>query len=166
MNTGQTLLTLGALTLLMITILNINKILNENNDFLNQTRFGLETIALATSIIEEASQLPFDETSWDSTKLQKDLSDFTLSSNLGPDYGEINYASFDDFDDFNNYTITEQTLQNIYEISCSVHYINLSNPDNPTTSRTYYKKLLVEITNPFGTVPFTMSYIHGYWYYN
>ena len=166
MNTGQTLITLGALTLLMITIINMNRTINENNEILNNTRFGLETVAIATSIIEEASQLAFDEVSWDSTKLEKDIADFTLSSNLGPEYGEFDYATFDDFDDFNNYTKTENTLQNIYDISCQICYIEPSDLENPTSSRTYYKKLIISITNPFNTVPFQMSYIHGYWYYN
>ena len=71
MSSGETLLTVGALILLTFVILNYNRSLSENEDFLNETRFGLETMALATSIIEEASQLPFDEMSWDSTIIEK-----------------------------------------------------------------------------------------------
>ncbi|MFZ5515111.1 MAG: hypothetical protein ACOY90_00635 [Candidatus Zhuqueibacterota bacterium] len=166
MNTGQMLLTLGALALLSLTILNMNKVFNLNEELLNETRFGLETVALATSIIEEASQLPFDEVSWDSTKLRKDVSDFTLAEDLGADEDETDYDSFDDFDDFNNYQITQSTLQNNYSISCEVAYIDYSDLDTPLSNRTYYKKLTVRITNPFTAGTFEMSYIHGYWYFN
>ena len=166
MNTGQTLLTLGALILLSFTIMNVNKILNENDELLNKTRFGLEVVALATSIIEEASQLPFDEVSWDSTKIDKKPSDFTLFTSLGPDFGETDYASFDDFDDFHNYTIAETTLQNIYNISCNVGYVTLSNPDSIVNPRSLYKNLTVTVTSPSCDDTVRMSYIHGYWYFN
>ncbi|MBN1348171.1 hypothetical protein JXJ21_02055 [candidate division KSB1 bacterium] len=167
MNTGQTLLTIGALILLSIIILNINRSLTESNDLLNQTRFGLEAIALASSLIEEASQLPFDEVSWDSTVLDKKWSDFTLPDDLGADLGETDFASFDDFDDFHNYAKAETTAQNIYQISCKVNYAIPIFPDFTWGfSRTYYKKLTVTIKNTFNSDSLSLSYIHGYWYYN
>jgi hypothetical protein len=166
MNTGQTLLTVGALVLFSIIILNGNRILTENNDVMNYTRFQLESIALATSIIEEASQLPFDEVSWDSTKIEKKVSDFTQNQHLGIDGGESNYQTFDDFDDFHKYAKAETTSQNIYKIACSVDYVSDSKPNVALTNRSYFKKLSVSITSPSVEDTLNVSYVHGYWYFN
>ena len=160
MSSGETLLTVGALILLTFVILNYNRSLSENEDFLNETRFGLETMALATSIIEEASQLPFDEMSWDSTIIEK------LPTDLGPDYGETNYATFDDFDDFNNYAIAETTMQNIYSVSCKVNYVSATYPDSVSVGRTYFKKLKVTIRNTLSNDSLSMNYVHGFWFFN
>jgi hypothetical protein len=166
MNTGQTLLTIGALILLTLTIFNVNRSLTENEDVMNSARFGLEAVSLATSIIEEASQLPFDEVSWDSTVLSKTRNDLTLHSNLGPDVNETSYALFDDFDDFDGYVRNDTTLQNIYKTSCEVVYIHPLAPNFDFAARSLYKKLSVEITSPSSSDTLKMSYIHGYWYFN
>lgn len=166
MNSGQTMLTLCALVLLTLTVINMNRILIDNDDILNQSRFGLETVALATSFIEEASQLPFDEQSWDSTIVEKQPSDFTHPNSLGKDAGESGISTFDDFDDYHNYTKAETTMQNIYNISCEVDYVDPSTPNSTSVNRTFYKKITVTIANPINTDTLRMSYIHGFWYFN
>jgi hypothetical protein len=166
MSTGQTLLTVGALVLFSFIILNGNRILSENNDLMNYTRFQLEAIALATSVIEEACQLPFDEVSWDSSKIEKKVSDFTNVGSLGKDSGESGYQTFDDFDDFHKYADAESTSQNIYNVACEVCYVSDSNPDVALSNRSYFKKLTVQITSPSLDDTLNVSYVHGYWYFN
>jgi hypothetical protein len=170
MGSGQTLLTIGALILLSIVILSGNKRLNDNDEYLLETRFGLEATAIATSIIEMASQMPFDEMSWDSTKIEKEADDFTLSSNLGPDAGENSYDTFDDFDDFNQYTETDTTQQNIYKVLCQVGYVEAKNTgsvlDSYSLLRTLFKKLDVTISSPVTNDTLKLSYIHGFWFFN
>ena len=166
MNTGQTILAVGALFLMSFTIINVHRALTVNEGVLHQTRFGLEAVSLVTSIIEEASQLPFDEVSWDSTKLSKEVTDLTQHNALGPESGETDYATFDDFDDFHGYAFAETTLQNIYNISCDVSYISPSHPNQKELSRTLYKRITVTVTSPSSPDTLNMSYIHGYWYFN
>jgi len=170
MSTGQTFLAIGAMILLSIVILSGNRKLNDNEEYLQKTRFGLEATALATSIIEQASQMPFDEQSWDTTKIEKDANDFTVAANLGPDAGESGFDTFDDFDDFHNYSSIDTTQQNIYNISCKVHYVNAGffvyNLDNISSSRTLYKKLDVMVISPITSDTLRLSYVHGFWYFN
>lgn len=170
MGSIQTFLAIGAMVILSIVILSGNRKLTDNEEYLQQTRFGLEATALATSIIEEASQMPFDEMSWDSAKVEKDANDFTVAASLGPDAGESGFDTFDDFDDFNNYFAAETTQQNIYNISCKVGYVNAGffgyNLDSYTSYRTLYKKLDVRIISPLTSDTLNLSYIHGFWYFN
>ena len=170
MGTGQTFLAIGAMVILSIVILSGNRKLNDNEEYLQKTRFGLEATAIATSIIEQASQMPFDEMSWDSTKIEKDADDFTPAAYLGPDAGESGFDTFDDFDDFDNYASTDTTQQNIYNISCKVNYVYGGywgyNLDNTTSSRTLYKKLDVMVISPITSDTLNLSYIHGFWYFN
>jgi len=170
MGSVQTLLSIGSLILLSIVILSGNRKLNDNEEYLLRTRFGLEATAIATSIIEEASQLPFDEMSWDTTKIEKDPDDFTLPYYLGPDAGESTFDTFDDFDDFHQYTETDTTQQNIYHVLCQVGYVDCktggSNLDTYSLLRTLYKKLDVTISSPVTNDTLNLSYIHGFWFFN
>jgi hypothetical protein len=166
MGKGETLITMGAVIMLSITAINVNKSFTENNDFFNQTKFGLESIALANSVIEEASQLPFDEESWDTTKVEKVPTDFTDINYLGTDFGEKDIATFDDFDDFHNYAKIETTMQNVYKISCLVNYIHPNYPDSTIGSRSYFKKLTVSVVNQLNSDSLALSYVHGFWYFN
>lgn len=170
MGTGQTLLAIGAMVILSMVILTGNQKLNDNEEYLQKTRFGLEATALATSIIEQASQMAFDEQSWDTTKVEKDADDFTLAAYLGPDAGESGYDTFDDFDDFDGYEVTDTTQQNIYKISCKVNYVNAGyftyNLNNTSSSRTLYKKLEVMVISPLTSDTLSLKYIHGFWYFN
>ena len=166
MQGGESIITIGAVALLTFTAININNSFTEDDQFFNQTRFGLEAIALASSIIEEASQLPFDEQSWDSTKIEKIPTDFTIANSLGPDFGETDFATFDDFDDFNGFSSAETTMQNVYNISCNVVYINPAYPDIESINRSFFKKLSVSVSSKVSSDTLSLSYVHGYWYFN
>jgi hypothetical protein len=166
MGKGETLVTLGAIVMLSITAINVNNSFTENSEYFNETKFGLESIAIANSIIEEASQMPFDEQSWDSTIVEKLATDMTPVSDLGVDFGESSMSTFDDFDDFHNYVRMDTTMQNIYEVSCVVNYINPAVPDSMITTRSLYKKLTVSVKNTLNNDSLSLSYVHGFWYFN
>ena len=166
MNTGQTMITFGAMILLTIVILNMNRTISNGEDYLNQTRFGLEAIAITTSMIEEISQLPFDEESLDTMKVEKVVTDFTYANSLGPDAGETGPYYFDDVDDFKNFTKAETTQQNIYQVFCDVNYVTEANPGVPVNTRTFFKKISISVVTPLYNDTTTMDYIHGFWYFN
>ena len=52
MNTGQMLLTVGALVLLGTTVLTVNRSFNQQGFVLEQTEIGVYAVSLATSIVE------------------------------------------------------------------------------------------------------------------
>lgn len=166
MNTGQTFLTIGSLILLTFLIMNMLRNMGRYEDVYTETRTELEAMALTTSLIEEASQLPFDEVSWDSTNLNKSLADFTLAANLGPDAGETDFTLYDDFDDYNGYSRLDTSVQSAYRISCRVNYVTAALPDVVSPIRTYYKRITVTAVNTLISDSLQLYYIHGYWYFN
>ncbi len=60
MNTGQTLFSIGALLILSLTILKMNNFILANDTVMQNSKFGILAISLATSLIEEASKKAFD----------------------------------------------------------------------------------------------------------
>lgn len=159
MNLGQSLFAIGALILLSLNIMNVNtRILGTDKVALN-SKIGVLATSIGTSIIEEASKLPFDENTI--TKPVYSKFSLTPSANLG-NTTEIP-GVIDDFDDYNGY-IQKDTIFTIpFNSVCKVEYINTSNPDGSTTSQTWHKKLTIRISTPFSQDTLEMSTINSYW---
>ena len=86
MSSGHTMLSVGAMLLLSITILGINgKFLNTSTVLYN-TKFGVLAVSLGTSIVEEANGKAFDLAG--SEDAITDLSVLTAPGSLGPAGGE------------------------------------------------------------------------------
>lgn len=163
MNTGQMLLTIGAMILLSMVILNTNKNYLNTTVFLQETKYGVLATSLATSIIEKAKSLSFDEET-DGAAVAN-TSDLTRANDLGPESGET-YYTFNDFDDFNGYTTVDTTeMSAVYNISCSVAYVNENQLNNTTNSRTWHKKILVAVSSDFMTDTVRMSSVFSYWFF-
>ena len=126
----------------------------------------MEALALGSSFIEELSQLPFDEASWDSTSYSKSVSDFTQANSLGPESGETSADLFDDFDDYHNYTRIDSTQQNVYSLKSTVVYVNENNPESTYVGRSLYKKLMLDVIDHSTSDTTKIHYVHGYWYFN
>lgn len=164
MNTGQMLLTIGALMLLSIILLRINRVFLTTNTVLYETKYNVMALSLATSLIEEAQSKAFDK----NTVTNPTLDLTTLSTTLGKDTGE-NYPNFDDVDDFNGYTrstAADTTLKSaVYDISCSVNYINSSTPNQNSATRTWHKRISVSVRSDYMQDTIRISSIFSYWYF-
>ena len=57
MNTGQSLLSIGALFLLSLTVLRVNNSILTTDSVMQDTKFGILATSLATSLIEQARKL-------------------------------------------------------------------------------------------------------------
>ncbi|OQX88772.1 hypothetical protein B6D60_01165 [candidate division KSB1 bacterium 4484_87] len=144
MGKGDLILVIGGLLLLSMFTLSINSSITENRKTLYSSESVLNALALAEKYIEEAEALRFDE-----KKSATIPSSFTNPSRLGPDDNEY-YPNFDDIDDFNYFTYTDTSSGNVpYTIQIRVFYTTLSNPDQISTSRTYFKRMVVNISSPF-----------------
>lgn len=179
MNTGQMILTIGALALLSMAILNLNSSINENDISLAQNRYRLEALSLITSYIEEATMYFFDEASTDTTS-DKKLSDFTLPNLLG--YEANDSSEFDDFDDFNNYTAIDTGLSGvIYRVMFKVDYVQiLGDSLKHSANREWNKRMTISVTDNYNNPPLiyrnvsgdkvkdtlTISFVNSYWFYN
>jgi hypothetical protein len=163
MNTGQMLLTTGALILMGTTIITINRMYNRQGDVLHQTEIGVYAVSLATSLLEEASGQNFDE----ATVNDAVTSTSSLSNTLGPESGEKtspdSTVHFDDFDDYNN-LIMGFRIQGVdsFTVKANVYYINDSDPSTPVSTRTWFKRMDVSVSGSASADTVKMSYIFSY----
>jgi hypothetical protein len=169
MNTGQSILTLAALMLLTMVASRINFSILQTQEVMQNSKFGLAAISLATSVIEEASKEAFDEQSIDSMLITP--AGLTAYNQLGPDgvweyiYGYFGYSGgFDDFDDWSAYQLRDTTLMSAhYDLRCVINYIDAANPDVAVTTKTFHKKLTVLVSSPSMKDTIRLSTIYSYW---
>lgn len=166
MNTGQSMLTLLAMMMLTLLSVKMNSSLLQTQETMQNSKFGLAAISLATSVIENANKLAFDEISVDSSITT--TSALTSIGQLGVD--GVEHANkppdFNDFDDYNNYEYDERTLASAYyHISCRVYYVNPTTPNAAATSQTFHKKLTVSVSSVSMQDTVRINTIFSYWYF-
>ena len=168
MNTGQSLLSLGAMTLVALIILQVNTGFVMTSSTLLDNKLNILAISLASSIIEEASGKAFDaKTVVDAASATTDL---TYPGLLGPGAGET-YPNFNDFDDYNGFTTINNNLAAEFTINSRVDYINSNNPDKNVSVPTWHKKITVFVTSPSmlnmngSQDTIKMSSVFSYWHF-
>jgi len=164
MNTGQTMITLLAMMMLTLLSVRINSSILQTQISMQNSKFGLASISLATSVIENANKLSFDEVTLENAIVN--TSPLTAINTLGKDAGENTPSQFDDFDDYNNYEYDERTLASAYyHISCRVCYVNPTTPNVAATSQTFHKKLTVSVSSVSMQDTVRINTIFSYWYF-
>ena len=161
MNTGQTMMTMGAMMLLSAVVLRVNTSNLNNESIRDQAQYGVLATSIATSIIEEAQSKSYDHfTDTNSVALLTQL-----SSALGPEGGETE-ETFNDFDDYDGFTKRDSTMPSaIFDIACEVVYVNPNDIQGFTSNRTWHKKINVTISSPFSPDTFRTASIFSYWYF-
>ena len=168
----QMFLALGAMILLTILILNVNRNTSAVEDTMYDSNFGITGTSIASSIIEDASKLRFDKVSAvydpaDSTYTHIYVAtDFTPADSLGIDSGEdiTNPKSFNDFDDYNNYSTVDSTMPSaIFNISSRVYYVDDTALDDSSTNLTFHKKITVRVWSRSMSDTMVISSIYSYW---
>ncbi len=168
MGTGQMLLTIGAVILLGNIILTTNRGIANSSQLMLKTNFGLEAVSLASSTVEEAESLPFDE----STRFNSDTStsQLTAAANLGEESSSGD--TLDDFDDYNGppnqgYRIASLTLgTGIYDVKTHVCYVTPSNLTGSSSTPTWHKRIDVWVWNTADTKDtIEVSSVYSYWYF-
>ena len=122
MNTGQSFLSLGAMSLVALIVLNVNTGFVMTSTTLLENKLNILAISLGSSVIEEASGLAFDaNTVVNSASM---VSDLTYPGSLGCSSAE-SYPNFNDFDDFNglNFTTTMSSSAE-FNVTSKVEYVN------------------------------------------
>jgi hypothetical protein len=157
MNTGQTLLSIGALLVLSLVSLNFNSTVLTNTTVEVENKVYLTAFSLADDLIEEIKQKAFDAATIDFPTT--DPSDLTSPYSLGHGSWEI-YPAYNDIDDFNNFvkTVSAPHAEN-YEVTCTVTYVDGDNPDVVVWTQTFYKKVTVTVSSPYLRSPITLAHI-------
>ena len=166
MNTGQMLLTLGALILLSTLTLRVNTSQLTTQDTMQNSKFGVLAVSVASSIMEEASEKAFDEksveNSIDDTKSlsKRDKNGFKTDPGENPDSSN----TFDDFDDFDGYSKIDTSMPSaVFDVSCIVNYVDPDKKDFITTKSTWHKQLIVTVSSPSMLDTIQMTKIFSYW---
>lgn len=157
MSNIQTFLTLGAMIFLTMTSFRFNTVILENSTIEMENKVMLTAFSLADDMIEEIKVRAFDQATIKFPTAS--LGNLTTTDNLGPETGET-YPNFNDIDDFNGYTkyVTAPHAEDYY-VTTKVQYVNETNPDQVSSSRTYYKKVTVTVSSPYMRNAINLSYI-------
>jgi hypothetical protein len=134
-------LLLGAIVLLAILVLNVNRTILSSTDNSFQAQSITATTSVAQQTIDLISSKSFDESTVNAAVT--DTNNFTAPSSLGPESGE-SVASYDDIDDYRNSSTIVSTprLGNV-SVLIKVGYVNPSLPDVLLSSRTRMKRIEV-----------------------
>ena len=181
MNTGQTILTLGAVILWSFTVLLTNRSSLQHGTIINQTQIDVYAVSLAQAKIEEASGKSFDQYSASDTLGNGNaitaLSQLTDPTHLGKESGE-NYPDFNDFDDYNYFSGNNPFKIYVpgvdtFRIQTTVFYVDTTDPNGQSNFRTWHKKMIVKVWPTIS--PWTsdtpkpdtviMTYIYSYWWF-
>ncbi|MEE9225382.1 MAG: hypothetical protein V3U68_04210 [Bacteroidota bacterium] len=157
MNTGQLLLMIAAMMLLSFITISVNSTILSSSDSMLESEATLNALSVAQSMLDEIARKEFDEKTI--TKRVFYADSLTSASVLGPELGEV-YPNFDDIDDYNYFqephakqVVTPR--MGAFFVVDSIYYI----PDPTTTgynfdypqpygTRTFYKKIVVEVSHP------------------
>jgi MSHA pilin protein MshD len=160
MNTGQMILTMGAMIFLSAMVLRVNTVSLKNTTTMYNSKFNILAVSIGNTMIEEISKKAFDENTISNTLTS--TGQLTNQNNLGPD--SETYSQFDDIDDYDGYSITDATMPSaIFNISCSVGYVRDTNPDQITNSKQWTKKITITITSISMKDTVRVSTLYSYW---
>ena len=159
MNTGQQIITVGALFLLSLLVLMVYRTTGTRSTSNYENEAILTGTSIGQSMLEEITSKAFDENTISSSA--KTPSD--LSAVLGPDIGESTVSQFDDVDDFKNYT-TSDSLERMgrYDIKVDVYYVEKMHPDVRSYVRTFTKRIDVKLTNRNIPDTLQLNYVVAY----
>jgi hypothetical protein len=144
MNTGQTIVTIAAFVFLTTILVNFYGLVASTGDDISSGQDGILETTIATSYMELAQGLSFDEVTDSSDIAIHNVNALTYPSHLGPDVSaEDSIQNFDDFDDFNRLVVDKQPggTNRIYRTSFSVNYVNPADVETIVASRTFVKRL-------------------------
>jgi len=162
----QMLLALGAMILLTILLLNVNKNSLAVEDVMYDSNFGITATSIASSVIEDASKKRFDQIFYIDSSTVYDPNHFTSAANLGVDSGEVitDPRTFNDFDDYDNYTTIDSTMPSaIFNVICKVNYVYDTALDDSVNTQTYHKKITVKVWSKSMSDTMVMSSVYSYW---
>jgi hypothetical protein len=144
MNTGQTIVTIAAFVFLMTILVNFYGLVASTGDDISSGQDGILETTIATSYMELAQGLSFDEITDSSDIAIHNASALTSPTSFGPDNGvEDSIHNFNDFDDFNGLSVekTPGGTNRRYKTMFRVHYVNPDNVAAISGSRTFVKRM-------------------------
>ena len=166
MNTGQMILTAGAMMLISLMILSITSTQLTTQDSMQNSKFGILAISLGSSILEMATQQSFDENSTEDALTATNQLTLAKDFGAGKEAGEYmdSIHTWDDYDDFHGYTNVDSTMPSaLFQILCTVEYVDPKVGGFVSSNRTWHKMMTVTITSPSMQDPVILRKVFSYW---
>jgi len=166
MNTGQMILTAGAMMLISLMILSITSTQLTTQDSMQNSKFGILAISLGSSILEMATQQSFDENSTEDALTATNQLTLAKDFGAGKEAGEYmdSIHTWDDYDDFHGYTNVDSTMPStFFQIMCTVEYVDPKVGGFVSANRTWHKMMTVTITSPSMQDPVILRKVFSYW---
>ena len=187
MNLGQTLITLGMLSLLLLSVLSANRMIMDINESTFQAEAMTASSTIANDLLDEILTKKFDEFS-DSTGTQPKSAFSPPPTTIGGTDGGVEWGpsateksqvgsldssytgdfksitKFNDVDDYNGYKrmVSANNISG-FIAKVQVDYVNSNYPDVPLTTQNTYKRVLVSVSHPiYLTTPVTYTALVSY----
>jgi len=153
MNSGQAMLSLGALMLLSFISLSFNSTILQTSTVEIENKVYLTAFSLGDDLIEEIKQKAFDERTLEFQAINENQ----LSPQCGPETGEV-WPYFDDMDDYHNYS-KPVSLPHVedYTVTASVNYVNSLGQNISVQS--YFKKVTITVSSKYLRSPIELKFI-------
>ena len=149
----QMMLVLGAMVLLSLLVLGINRAQFFSEQQMAQSEY---LTAVGQTLVSEIAGKHYDAATASNEKAP--VSSFTAPGSLGNGWWE-SYPNFNDFDDYHRFTTTVNTPRaGSFRVSCLVDYVNPSTPNQRSSVRTRTKRLRVSIDSDFLDTPVNLVY--------
>jgi hypothetical protein len=174
MTTGQSIFSIAALILLSTFLTNFYELAGSVGSDIQSGQDGILLTSLATSYIEIAQDLAFDEVTDSMHVTGANLSQLTSPSLLGHESGEDSLQAFDDIDDFKGF-INDREVGGSgrkYRTTFNVVYVDPANLAGTSSTRTFCKRLDMHIWRIAPTAgnsqvdTLRMSYVMGYYHFD
>jgi hypothetical protein len=173
MSTGQTMLTIFAFVLLTTTLNSFYRLLGVSGDDISSGQDGILATTIATSYMEIAQGLSYDDFTDSSDQALYDITKLTLPVNLGPDGMEgDSIHNFNDFDDFHGLVLEKEagSTGRTYATSFTVSYVDPNDASASTNVRTYVKRMDMATWRIFPPTPkadtLRLSLVMGYFHFD
>lgn len=150
----------------------INKFLIMNSEEMLQKEFEYRAVAVGQEMIESAKSKKFDENMSPPTGgFRADAPPLVFESPYAMSREQEVWPNFDDVDDFGGgwqvdgyrpYKTTVETDRGDFDVSMVVYYVTPENLEASTKNRTYYKKLVVTVSNDNLAHDITLEHIYSF----
>jgi hypothetical protein len=173
-NTGQTIFSIAALILLSTVMTNFFELTGNVGNDIASGQDGILLTSLATSYIEVAQGLAFDELTDTMNVTGAQLNQLTPANNLGPEAGNDSLGAFNDIDDFKGLTLDREvgTSGRKYRTVFDVVYVDPSTLSSTSVVRTFCKRLDMKMWRIAPSAAeqsvdtLRMSYVMGYYHFD
>jgi hypothetical protein len=167
------MLTIFAFVLLTTTLNSFYRLLGASGDDISSGQDGILATTIATSYMEIAQGLSYDEKSDTSDEALYDVTFLSLPSDLGPDNGdEDSIHNFNDFDDFDGMVMEKEAgaTGRVYATTFDVTYVDPNDVSVSTNVRTYLKRMDMLTWRVYPPTPkadtLRLSLVLGYFHFD